>query len=200
MTSSCTLILSAALLGGLCAAASAAAPLSAPVPGVRGTGFQADTHRVELSVSRSRLEISPIRLEDLADGPQIALSHGQIRANGKPGGLTAQVEVPILPLHPIVRRQLSGLWQVMLPRGTQANNVRVRIQAESVQGEAGMLRPADGDGPPLPVRLTSLPNRISQRSADTSIVEGDVVLEIATQDLRAVGRYAGHLVITLEGT
>lgn len=110
------------------------------------------------------------------------------------------METPIVPLHPFVRRDVSALWQLSVPRGAATSGVRVQVEVESPNGERGMLRQNDASGAILPVRVISTPTYAAFRTRDSTIMQGDAVLEIATKDLMRAGSYSGHLVITMEGT
>jgi len=191
----------AALASVLVASVAAGRSVSptAAVPGLASpNGMPA--HAGLIAIATPRIDLDPIRIEDIAPAGLMALGRLDGTARSSAGGLSAGGTLPVPPVRPMIERRMRSVWRTVLPAGRSVGDVNVKVEAESLIGGQAQLESLDSPGLAVPVTLRNLPSRVSEDAAVGRIVEGDVSVQLRTQDLRVAGRYRLRLVITLEGT
>ena len=145
----------------------------------------------------ARVELAPVRLDELGTAPVQALAGVTRQARHVGGALVVDAAIATPPIRLVVEREVPALW-------------RQRIAHDDVQGGRGEGRPqvrlqspggfdrmvhAGDPATQLPVRVRALPPRTIARDAQGRTLEGGVVLEIDLGRAATAGRYTGELVI-----
>jgi hypothetical protein len=153
---------------------------------------------LDLPAPRSA-ELDAIGLRDLAVGGHDAAGAvaGQVR--GGAGALTAALNrIPVAAIDLRVRRQLPVRWQVDLPADRRHAPPRVRVEAQSHDGQLGALGLADGSARVLPVRVDAGSSRVAARDEHRELLEGEIWLEFDLGAVSGAGRYEGRITVDLE--
>lgn len=145
----------------------------------------------------ARVELAPVRLDELGAQPVQALGGVSRQAHRIGGALVVDAAIATPPIRLVVEREVPALW-------------RQRIAHDDVQGGRGEGRPqvrlqspggfdrmvhAGDPATQLPVRVRALPPRTIAQDAQGRTLEGGVVLEIDLGRAATAGRYTGELVI-----
>lgn len=143
-------------------------------------------------------QLDAIGLRDLAfDGREPAgVVAGQ--AQGAAGGMTtAMTRVPVTTIDLRVRRQLPVRWQLDVPADRRHAPPRIRVEAQTHDGQLGALGLADGGGV-LPVRIDAGSSRVAARDDRRELLEGEIWLEFDLGAAPGAGRYEGRITVDLE--
>ncbi len=178
-------------LGGLLACLLAPAATAADVSlRLLGAGIDANAPRT--------MSLEPIGLRDLGLAAEQAGGTSSRLAHGQGHGLTVSAQPPAIRHGTlVVQRQLPIRWQLDVPTNLRFSRPSVRVESEGPLGQPGLFLAEDG-GAPLSVRVRPGPETVVAREAERELVEGEVWVEFALDEIRRAGTYRGRLVFTLE--
>ncbi|RYD16148.1 MAG: hypothetical protein EOP90_04965 [Lysobacteraceae bacterium] len=143
----------------------------------------------------ARVELAPVRLDELGTAPVQALAGVTRQARHVGGALVVDAAIATPPIRLVIEREIPVLWRQRVghDENPYARGVVPRVRLQS-QGGFDRLVHA-GDAGALPVRVRALAPRTIARDTQGSTLEGGVVLEIDLGRAVAAGRYSGELVI-----
>ncbi len=145
----------------------------------------------------ARVELAPVRLDELGAQPVQPLGAVARRAQRIGGALVVDAAIATPPIRLVIERELPALWRQRVAAadvqaGHRERSPQVRLQA---QGGFDRLVHAGEAQALLPVRVRALPPRTIALDAQGRTLEGGVVLEIDLGRAATAGRYTGELVI-----
>jgi hypothetical protein len=153
---------------------------------------------IDLPAPRSA-QLDAIGLRDLAVGGRDPAGVVTGQVHGAAGGMTAALtRVPVAAIDLRVRRQLPVRWQVDLPADRRHAPPRIRVEAQTHDGQVGALGLADGSAAVLPVRIDAGSSRVAARDDRRELLEGDIWLEFDLGAAPGAGRYEGRITVGLE--
>ena len=143
----------------------------------------------------ARVELAPVRLDELGTAPVQALAGGTRQARPVGGVLVVDAAIATPPIRLVIEREIPVLWRQRV--GHDENPyARGVVPSVRLQSQGGFDRLVHaGDATALPVRVRPLAPRTIARDAQGSTLEGGVVLEIDLGRAASAGRYSGELVI-----
>lgn len=146
---------------------------------------------------QARVELAPVRLDELGAQPVEALAGVSRQAHAVGGVLVVDAAIATPPIRLVVQREIPALWRwhVDAAAGTpqfaqDAPGVRLLSQ-----GGFDNLAHASDPAQYLPVRVRMTPPRTIASDAQGRLLESGVVLEIDLGRAASAGRYVGELVI-----
>lgn len=146
---------------------------------------------------QARVELAPVRLDELGAKPVEALAGVSRQAHVVGGRLVVDAAIATPPMRLVVQREMPALWRwhvdndaSALPLASGAPAVRLLSQG-GFDNFAHVTEPAQH----LPVRVHVTPPRTIASDAHGQVLESGVVLEIDLGRAARAGRYIGELVI-----
>ena len=144
---------------------------------------------------QARVELAPVRLDELGAKPVEALAGVSRQAHAVGGVLIVDAAIATPPIRLVVQREIPALWRwhvdadaPQFAQGTPG----VRLLS---QGGFDKLAHAGDPAQQLPVRVRVMPPRAVASDAQGRVLESGVMLEIDLGRVASAGRYIGELVI-----
>lgn len=142
--------------------------------------------------------LEPVSLRDLGVEATQGSSSSTLFAREHAGGLVVSGQPASLrQANLTVRRQVPIRWQVQVPASLRVARPQVRIDSEGPIGQSGVFVHGDGSSV-LTVRPQPGTEIVVARDEQQEILEGEVWIEFALDQVRHAGSYSGRLVFTLE--
>lgn len=146
---------------------------------------------------QARVELAPVRLDELGAQPVEALAGVSRQAHAVGGVLVVDAAIATPPIRLVVQREIPALWRWHV--GAAAGAPQFAQDAPGVrllsQGGFDNLAHASDPAQYLPVRVRMTPPRTIASDAQGRLLESGVVLEIDLGRAASAGRYVGELVI-----
>src|SRR5690606_17730332 len=139
----------------------------------------------------ARVELAPVRLDELGAKPVEALAGVSRQARAVGGMLVVDAAIATPPMRLVVEREIPALWRWHV--GKDAPALRSAQGAPAVrllsQGGFDNLAHATDPAQQLPVRVRVTPPRAIASDAQGQLLESGVVLEIDLGRAARAGRY-----------
>ena len=146
---------------------------------------------------QARVELAPVRLDELGAKPVEALAGVSRQAHAVGGVLVVDAAIATPPIRLVVQREIPALWRWHVDAG--AGTPQFAQEAPGVrllsQGGFDNLAHAADPAQHLPVRVRMTPPRTIASDAQGRMLESGVVIEIDLGRAASAGRYVGELVI-----
>ena len=149
------------------------------------------------SALHARVELAPVRLDELGARPVEALAGVSRQAHAVGGVLIVDAAIATPPIRLVVQRETPALWRWQVGKDAPALAFASGAPAVRLLSQGGFdnLVHATDPAQHLPVSVRMTPPRTIASDAHGQLLESGVVLEIDLGRAASAGRYIGELVI-----
>jgi hypothetical protein len=146
---------------------------------------------------QARVELAPVRLDELGARPVEALAGVSRQAHAVGGRLVVDAAIATPPIRLVVQREIPALWRWHVGKDAPALPLASAAPVVRLLSQGGFDHFAHATEPAqqLPVRVRMTPPRTIASDAQGQVLESGVVLEIDLGRAARAGRYIGELVI-----
>lgn len=145
----------------------------------------------------SRVELAPVRLDELGARPVEPLAGVSRQARAMGGVLVVDAAIATPPIRLVIEREIPALWRWHVQAGAPARQFDAGSPGVRLLSPGGFDNLAHATDPALhlPVRVRMTTPRMIASDAHGQLLESGVVLEIDLGRAASAGRYIGELVI-----
>lgn len=145
----------------------------------------------------ARVELAPVRLDELGARPVEALAGVSRQAHAVGGVLIVDAAIATPPIRLVVQREIPALWRWQVGKDAPALAFASGAPAVRLLSQGGFDNLVHATDPVqhLPVSVRMTPPRTIASDAQGQLLESGVVLEIDLGRAASAGRYIGELVI-----